>query len=437
MVVYTSKKGGGYFIRTQVAEGGAQSQSVIVIDANKTYQTHWGFGASFTEAAATVLRDAGEGIAQEAIDALFSREGNGYTLGRLHINSCDFASPRRTYVREHDETLSSFDLSYDKEWIVPLVKAAERASGGLFLTAAPWSPPAFMKDNADMLRGGKLLKQYYPLWAEYLATYVSEMRQCGVKISAINVQNEPEALQPWESCLYTAQEEGEMIKELARALASRGLDTKIAAVDHNRDILVNRAVNLFADEEVRRLVWGLAYHWYGCARHTNLTKIHELYPEKRLYLSECCVEYALKEQEGDPEELLWRHGERYGREIIEDFNNYSEGWIDFNLALNAQGGPNHVGNYCEAPLMFDGKKLHYLPSYYFIGHFSRFIRPGAVRLFTACGEVSMYATAYRNPDGKVVAVVQNEDEARTVSMRFGKRVAALGLPARSVQTVLF
>lgn len=435
MIVYTSKKGGGYLVKTEaISQSGILPQTVILIDPSKTYQTHWGFGASFTESAAAVLRDAGEQITAEAVAALFSREGNGYTLGRLHINSCDFSVPCRTYLAEHDETLASFDLSYDKNLIVPLVKTAERVCGNLFLTAAPWSPPAFMKDNRSMLRGGKLLKKYYPLWAEYLAAYVGEMQKCGVKIGAINIQNEPEALQPWESCLYTASEEGEMIKELARALKARGLDTKIAAVDHNRDILVNRAVQLFADAEVRSLVWGLAYHWYGCARHTNLAQIHALYPEKRLYLSECCVEYALKEPEGDAEELLWRHGERYGREIIEDFNNYSEGWIDFNMALNAQGGPNHVGNYCEAPLMFDGEKLRYLPSYYFIGHFSRFIRPEAVRLFTACGEDGLYATAYRNQDGSIVAAVQNEGGERAVNLRVGTRDHALTLPARSIQT---
>jgi len=237
MIVYTSKKGGGYLVKTEaISQSGILPQTVILIDPSKTYQTHWGFGASFTESAAAVLRDAGEQITAEAVAALFSREGNGYTLGRLHINSCDFSSPCRMYLAEHDETLASFDLSYDKNLIVPLVKAAERACGNLFLTAAPWSPPAFMKDNRSMLRGGKLLKKYYPLWAEYLAAYVGEMQKCGVKIGAINVQNEPEALQPWESCLYTASEEGEMIKELACALKARGLDTKIAAVDHKRYI---------------------------------------------------------------------------------------------------------------------------------------------------------------------------------------------------------
>ena len=104
------------------------------------------------------------------------------------------------------------------------------------------------------------------------------------------------------------------------------------------------------------------------------------------------------------------------------------------MALNAQGGPNHVGNYCEAPLMFDGEKLRYLPSYYFIGHFSRFIRPEAVRLFTACGEDGLYATAYRNQDGSIVAAVQNEGGERAVNLRVGTRDHALTLPARSIQT---
>ncbi len=436
MEIYTSKFGGRYLKRSKMMGGCAKDAPTVYVDWTKKYQTHMGFGASFTEASALVLKEAGENVTNEAVRALFSKEGNAYNLGRAHINSCDFATPRRTYIRENDLSLSSFDLSYDRDLIVPLIKACERESGGLFLMCSPWSPPAFMKDNGDMLRGGKLLKKFYPLWADYLVTYLEEMEKCGVHFNAVNVQNEPEALQPWESCLYTAKEEGKMIKALARVLRERKLDAKIVAVDHNRDILVSRAVEMFTDEEVRSAVWGLAYHWYCSARHENLSLVHEMFPEKRLYLSESCVEYALKEAEGDPAELLWRHGERYGREIINDFNNYSEGWIDFNMVLNAEGGPNHVKNYCEAPLMFDGKTLNYMPSYYFIGHFSRFIRPGARRLFTACGEEKLYAVAYENPDGGVAVVMQNEGGARQVKLCVGMQSAALSLDERSIQTIL-
>lgn len=184
-------------------------------------------------------------------------------------------------------------------------------------------------------------------------------------------------------------------------------------VDHNRDVVVNRCLKEFADEEVRSAVWGIAYHWYCSERSENLSLLHALYPEKHIFLSECSVELG-GEEIGD-----WTHAERYGRQIIRDFNHGSEGWIDWNLALDEQGGPNHVGNYCEAPVMYHRKRAEvlYQPSYYYIGHFSRFIEKGAKRIFCETDtDKKLYAVAYKNPNGTLVCAIQNEEGEQEINL---------------------
>ena len=218
-----------------------------------------------------------------------------------------------------------------------------------------------------------------------------------------------------------------------KAFERAGIAAKIAVVDHNRDIVVNRCLKEFADEEVRSAVWGIAYHWYCSERSENLSLLHALYPEKHIFLSECSVELG-GEEIGD-----WTHAERYGRQIIRDFNHGSEGWIDWNLALDEQGGPNHVGNYCEAPVMYHRKKgeVLYQPSYYYIGHFSRFIEKGAKRIFCETDtDKKLYAVAYKNPNGTLVCAIQNEEGEQEINLVVNGNPARLTLPAHSIQTLL-
>ena len=255
-LITTSREGGKWQEREFVFAGGIKSGiPLVIVDETKTYQTHMGFGAAFTEAAALTLREAGA-KREEVIRACFGKEGLRYRLGRVPIHSCDFSTGLWTYARENDRELASFDLSHDDALLVPLIKDCKKECGELFLMASPWSPPAWMKENGSMLHGGKLKRDCYSVWADYFVKYILEMEKRGLKIDVVSVQNETEAVQVWESCVYTAEEEAAFVKVLHQAFERAGIAAKIAVVDHNRDIVVNRCLKEFADEEVRSAVWG-------------------------------------------------------------------------------------------------------------------------------------------------------------------------------------
>lgn len=405
---------------------------LIVVNSKKTYQTHMGFGGAFTEAAAVTFASAPEKVQDEIIAAYFSEQGLKYNLGRTTIHSTDFSESSRTYIKDNDETLVSFSLSEDDKAIVPFIKRAIAKANDLWLLASPWSPPAFMKTNQDLYYGGRLKKEYYPLWAKYFVKYIKAIAERGIKISAVSIQNEPAATQVWESCLYSAEEEKEFAKVLYNTLCDAGLDVKILIWDHNRDIIVERAHTVL--REIPDYIWGVAYHWYVSEDSENLNLIHELYPNHHLLFTEGCVEYSVFGKDDH-----WKNAEFYGRNIIKDSLNYSEGFIDWNLLLNEEGGPNHVGNYCEAPIFYDRQKqtLIYNPSYYYIGHFSRYIKPGAKRIqLNQTVDPQVYSTAYKNPDGNLIVVIQNEGYIKDFTLIVDGNSVNLSLPDRSITTYI-
>ncbi len=406
------------------------------------HQTMLGFGAAFTEAACYTFQCAPQSIRRRIMHMCFSKQGLRYRLGRTTINSCDFSLDSYGYVQEGDSDLKNFSLSRDEKYVIPTIKLADRTSGGsLSLLASPWSPPAYMKSNQSMKMGGKLLPRYQGLWAEYIATYLQEMRSRGIHIDYVTIQNEPEAIQTWESCQYTGKEEGTFIHQhLTPTLKKYGLDDiNILIWDHNRDRIVARALETFADLEVKKQVWGIAYHWYVSDEHENLSKVHQLYPEQHLLFTEGCVEYRGADISKADRSQRWGHGEMYGRHMINDFNNFTEGWIDWNFLLNEMGGPNHARNYCEAPLMFDRthRRLIVNPSYYYIGHFSRFIDVGAQRLEIDMSDHDhLYATSFVNPNEEIVTVIQNEGVARTLAYEGRSRRVYIKMPSHSITTLI-
>ncbi|MFA5235775.1 MAG: glycoside hydrolase family 30 protein [Bacilli bacterium] len=420
----------------------ADEQAVSLrIDPDRRHQTMLGFGAAFTEAACYTFYQAPPLIRHRIMRMYFSSHGLRYRLGRLAINSCDFSLDSYTYVQEGDPDLRTFSLDREEQYVIPTIKWALRESEGLSFLASPWSPPAYMKSNHNMKMGGKLLPRYQGLWADYIAKYLHEMRSRDIPIEYLTVQNEPEAIQTWESCGYTGEEEGRFIGEhLIPSLKKAGLDqTKILIWDHNRDQIVTRALATFGLEDAKNASWGLAYHWYVSDEHENLTKVHELYPDKHLLFTEGCVEYRGADVSKADKNELWSHGEMYGRHMINDFNNFTEGWIDWNFLLNEMGGPNHARNYCEAPLMYDRKKKRLIvnPSYYYIGHFSRFVDVGARRLERELSDhEKLYAASFMNPNGTIVTVIQNEGIARTLAYDCAGRRVPIKIPSHSITTLI-
>ena len=421
-----------------------ETEICVFVNPARTFQTFLGIGGAITDASAEVFAKLPAAAQQEFLAAYYDPvRGIGYTLARTSIHSCDFSSGSYTYVNEGDKELKSFSIRHDKQFRITLIKQAIKAAGGsLTLFASPWSPPAFMKSNNSMLKGGKLLPEFFQSWAIYVTKFIKAYEAEGVPVWGITVQNEPMATQRWESCIFTAEEERDFLKlHLGPTMAEQGLaEKKIIVWDHNRDLLNQRADVIYSDPEASKYAWGTGFHWYetwagGKPMFENVGALNESYPEKKILFTEGCAESF------DPDHYqYWPNAERYGTSMINDFNNGTVGWTDWNILLDERGGPNHADNLCFAPVHANTEtgELIYTPSYYYIGHFSKFIRPGAKRVSTSSSRSQLLSTTFLNADDSMVTVVMNLSEA-PVAYRLivGGNSAALTIPARGIQTLLY
>lgn len=447
-MIRSQKRGYCFWEKIQPEQFGVYdpTRKIIAISSNDEKQTFLGFGGAFTEAAAYTLAHTSEQNQQKIMDAYFDAEkGLDYTLGRVSIHSCDFSLGSYTYIDEGDETLATFNMEHEEKWVIPMIKRAQSyRKEPLKLLASPWSPPAFMKTTNEMKYGGELKAEYAALWAAYYVRFISEMKRYDIPIWSVSVQNEPAAVQCWESCTYSAEQERDFIKNhLGPAIKkSQFPDTNIIIWDHNRDVLLERAMPVLSDKEAAQYVWGTGNHWYLSEDFQQLSTLHYAFPDKHLIFTEGCVELTTVAENATGQHHIgsWENGQRYGRNIIGDFNNWSEGWIDWNLILNEQGGPNHVANYCEAPIMVNRQTddVIFNPSYYIIGHFSKYIKPGAknIILTHSVGE-NLFATAFKNPDGSIVCVIQNEGWIEEVALLIDGIGMNVTVPDHSIITCIF
>ena len=420
-----------------------ETEVSILINPSIQHQTFVGIGAALTDAAAETFYKLSEENQKLFMEAYYSIDkGIGYSLARTIIHSCDFSSGSYTYVDEGDAELKSFNIEHDKQFRLPFTKLAIQAAGGeLKMFASPWSPPAFMKTTNNMLQGGKLKAEFQQPWANYYVKFIEAYEKEGIPIWGLSIQNEPMAKQTWESCIYTAEEERDFLKNyLGPTLEKAGLgDKKIIVWDHNRDLLFERASVILSDPEASKYVWGTGFHWYedwkdGTPMYKNVAAVNEAFPDKKLIFTEGCNEkYDLSRIE-DP-----KLAERYGKSMINDFNNGTVAWTDWNILLDQTGGPNHVGNLCFAPVHGNTKtgELTFTNSYYYIGHFSKFIRPGAKRISTATTANHLSATSFINTDGSIVVVALNDsDNAIDYIVTLNGKSTKLNMPARSIQSII-
>jgi glucosylceramidase len=379
----------------------------LFVDTTRRFQALEGFGGAFTEAAAvTWLALPPQAREQLLADYFDTACGHGYTLCRVHMNSCDFALGNYAHVEQpEDHALESFSIERDRQALLPFIRAAQAAARGpIKLLASPWSPPPWMKTNGEMNHGGQLRPECRAAWAQCFVRFIRAYEEQGVPVWGVTVQNEPMARQRWDSCLYSAEEERDFVRDhLGPALQAAGLShVKIVIWDHNRDLMVERASVVYGDPEAAKYVWGTGFHWYGADHFDHVQLVHDAWPDKALLFTEGC-------QEGGPHIGEWEVGERYARSIINDLNRWTVGWIDWNLLLDERGGPNHVGNFCSAPILADraqGRLMHQ-SAYAVLGHFSRYIRPGARRVLCASSRADIETTAFRNPGGEVASVALN------------------------------
>jgi glucosylceramidase len=434
-LIITEKGSDKRFFEQSLSETSSK-KATLVLNESKTYQEMIGFGGAFTESSAYNLIRINKEQREQAIKAYFDPiEGLGYTIGRVSIHGCDFSLNSYTYIEEGDKDLKTFDIARDEKWVIPLIHDAEKHAGRkIEILASPWSPPAFMKDNNSMIHGGKLLPEYMQSWANYYVKFIEEYRKRDIKIWGITVQNEPAAVQRWDSCIYSGEEERDFVKNYLGPTMknSDAKDVNILIWDHNRDIMVERAEAVLSDPEAAKYVWGTGFHWYVNEDFENVGTVHDMFPDKGLLFTEGC-------QEGGVHFNSWKTGERYARNMIGDFNNWCQGYIDWNLFLDNTGGPNHVNNLCDSPIIIDifPEKLVYQSSYYYVGHFSKFVKPGAFRIGLTNATNGVQAVAFKNVDASVIAVMMNEtDHALSYTLSHNNKTYQVKMNPHSIHTVV-
>lgn len=415
----------------------------VFVDPSKSFQSVVGIGGAITDAAAETFAKLPQAGQDELLTAFYDpKKGNGYTIVRTNIGSCDFSSDSYTYVADNDTQLRTFNVAHDEKYKIPMIKKAIAKAGGFLpLFVSPWTPPAWMKDNRDLFHGGKLLPQYRQAWANYLVKFIQAYQAKKMPVWGLSVQNEPMAVQTWESCIYTAEEERDFIRDyVGPTLAKAGMSNKrLIAWDHNRDLIYQRVSTLLSDPQAAKYIWGIGYHWYETwsgsdMQFENLKRVRESFPSKNLLFTEGCIEKYNPAKVSE-----WWLGERYGKAMINDFNNGVCGWIDWNILLDQKGGPNHVGNYCYAAVHADINtgKLTYTNIFYYMGHFSRFVKPGAKRIACSTTRDQLQATAFRNTDGKIAIIVMNPtDKSMDYNLLIGNNKSAVECLPHSISTIV-
>lgn len=420
-----------------------ETEIAVFVNPNKNFQTFLGIGGAITDASAEVFAKLSKDKQEEFLNAYYSEDGINYNIIRTSIHSSDFGSKSHTYIEEGDAELNTFSIEPDRKFRIPMIKRATKIiDDNLVFYASPWSPPAFMKTNKSMLKGGKLLPEFYQNWADYYIKFIKAYEAEGIPVWGVTIQNEPMATQRWESCIYTAEEERDFLKNyLGPTFEKEGLgDKNIVVWDHNRDLISERANTIFEDPEASKYAWGIGFHWYetwtgGEPKYDNLGSINESFPTKNLLFTEGCQEKF------DPTQYeRWSNAERYGNSMINDFNHGTVGWTDWNILLDHTGGPNHVQNFCFAPIHADTRtnELIYTPTYYYIGHFSKFIKPNAKRISTTTSRSTIESTSFQNPDGKIVTVVMNKTkELINYKLIVAGEEIIFKIPAHAIQSIIY
>lgn len=464
--VYQTSAGGDKL--QLVAERGAGEDAIAIrLHPDREFQRITGFGGSFTEASAHLLNQLGPDNRKKVLEAYFGDQGARYSLTRTHMNSCDFSLGQYSYAPvAGDAELVHFSIDEDRDDIIPMIRDAQAIStGGFKIVASPWTAPPWMKDNKDW-RGGKLLPEYYDTWALFFSKYLDAYKQEGIDIWGFTVENEPLGNDNnWESMHFTAEEMTNFVQNhLGPRLEADGKsDVRILGYDQNREHLNEWVDEMFRDEASSEYFDGTAIHWYASTFEVfpkALQYAHEKAPGKHLIQTEACVDAEVPKWQDDawywskeatdwgwdwaPEDQKHLHPKyvpvyRYARDIIGCLNNWVDGWIDWNMVLDRQGGPNWFENWCVAPVIVDPDQdeVYLTPIYYTMAHFSRFIRPGAVRIGVAHAEESLQVTAAKNPDGSIAVVILNQEpEPRSFSLVLGENTTDLQINGQALQTIV-
>ncbi len=439
----------------------------MVLTPEKQYQTITGFGGAFTESSAYLLNKLSKQNRDKIIKAYFDKDGANYSLTRTHMNSCDFSLTNYSYTPVADDVnLEHFTIEEDRDDLIPMIKDAMAASqDGFKIFASPWSAAPWMKDNNSWV-GGKLLPKYYDTWALFFSKYADAYKAEGIDIWGFTVENEPHGNgNNWESMHYTPKEMTQFVQyHLGPKLEKDGKgDLIILGYDQNRAGLKEWVDVMYKDEASSKYYDGTAIHWYESTYEIfaeDLQYAHNKAPNKYLIETEGCIDDEVPVWKDDAwywkkeatdwgwkwakEEDKYLHPKyapvnRYARDIIGCLNNWVDGWVDWNMVLDKQGGPNWFKNWCIAPVIVDPDtdEVYMTPLYYTMVHFSKYIRPGAKIIDVKNTDKDLMVTAAKNPDGNIAVVVFNEGKAeKYFSLTLEGKTKNISIQPQAIQTIV-
>ena len=444
----------------------AENASSIKILPEEEYQTITGFGGSFTESSAYLLNQVSKENRDKVLEAYFGESGAKYSLTRTHMNSCDFSLSNYSYAPvEDDMELEHFSIDEDRDDIIPMIKDAMALSqDGFKIISSPWTAPIWMKDNKKW-EGGKLLPKYNDTWALFFSKYIDAYKAEGIDIWGFTVENEPLGNDSnWESMHFSPEEMTSFVQNhLGPKLEADNHDVKILGYDQNREELDKWVDVMYRDEASSKYFSGAAVHWYASTYDyfpEALQYAHNKAPNKYLIQSEACVDAEVPKWKDDqwywskeatdwgwdwaPDDQKHLHPKyapvnRYARDIIGCLNNWVDGWVDWNMVLDRQGGPNWAENWCVAPVIVDPDKdeVYFTPIYYALSHFSKYIRPEAKRIGIEVSDEALMATAAKNVDGSIAVVIFNEGpEEKFVNLVLEGQEVSIKVDGQAIQTIL-
>lgn len=443
------------------------SSSVIKIIPEQKFQRITGFGGAFTESSAYLLNRLSKKNRDIILKAYFSKEGANYSLTRTHMNSCDFSLSQYSYSPvEDDMTLEHFTIEEDRDDLIPMIKDAMAISEeGFKIFASPWTAAPWMKDNNNWV-GGKLLPKYYDTWALFFSKYVDAYEAEGIPIWGFTVENEPHGNgDNWESMIFSPEEMTNFVQNhLGPKLEADGKGDKIIlGYDQNRAGLKEWVDVMYKDEASSKYYDGTAIHWYESTYDyfpEALQYAHNKAPDKYLIETEGCVDSEVPKWQDDAwywkkeatdwgwdwasEADKYLHPKyapvnRYARDIIGCLNNWVDGWVDWNMVLDRQGGPNWFENWCVAPVIVDpdADEVYFTPLYYTMAHFSKYMRPGAHVIGIENSNEDLMVTAAQNPDGSIAVVLFNEgNQAKQFSIILEEKSTVINISPKAIQTII-
>jgi glucosylceramidase len=439
---------------------------VITINPEVKFQTIEGIGGSFTESSAYLLNKLSEENRNKILHAYFSEDGANYSMTRTHIASCDFSLKNYTYAPvENDLELKNFTIKEDLDDLIPMIKDAQKISkDGFKIISSPWTAPPWMKDNKKWI-DGNLLPEHYETFALYFTKYLNEYKKLGINIWGITVVNEPHGNGGnWESMKFEPKEMTDFVENnLGPKLEKEGFENiKILGYDQNRRDIPRWIDEMYRSEKSTKYYDGIAVHWYDSTFDVfekELNYAHKKNPNKLIIETEGCIDaeapvwkddtwYWKKEatdwgwdwasSEDKPLHPKYSPVQRYAEDIIGCLNNHVNAWVDWNMVLNKQGGPNWFKNWCIAPIIVDEEhdEVYFTPLYYTMVHFSKYIRPNAKRIDFTNSDKELKVTAVENQDRSVVVVVYNPTEKeKNIQLKIKKQTINLKISKQALQTI--